>query len=145
MTRQELETLIKKASDRMRSDDNTKLVTKYIEHLSWLLFLKVHEVNEDEHESVDPSYTRIITGDYRWSVWTSRDWRADDLIDFIEDDLLPYLRGLNGTKPGQLIATLFSGVTTVMKSGFGLKRSSESSTRLTLVSVIAGARRAHNP
>lgn len=121
MTSQELENLIKKASDKMRADDNTKLVTKYIEHLSWLLFLKVHEAMEDEQEMLDSSYKRIITGEYRWSAWTSKDWRADELIGFINDDLFPFLRGLNSTKAGRLIATLFTGVTTVMKSGFGLK------------------------
>ena len=121
MTRQQLETLIKKASNTMRSDDNTKLVTKYIEHLSWLLFLKVHEAIEDEKELLDPSYQRIISGDFRWSQWTNKDWRADELITFVNDDLIPHLRDLNSSKAGSLIATLFAGVTTVMKSGFGLK------------------------
>lgn len=121
MTRRELEALIKKASDTMRSDDNTKLVTKYIEHLSWLLFLKVHEATEDEKELLDSSYKRVIAGDFRWSQWASKDWRADELIAFINADLFPYLRSLNSSKEGRLIATLFAGVTTVMKSGFGLK------------------------
>lgn len=105
----------------MRADDNTKLVTKYIEHLSWLLFLKVHEAIEDEQELLDPSYERIVTGDHRWSRWTTVDWRAEELIEFINTDLLLYLRDLNSTPAGKLIATLFAGVTTVMKSGFGLK------------------------
>jgi type I restriction enzyme M protein len=121
VTRQELEALIKKASDRLRADDNTKLVTKYIEHLSWLLFLKVHEALEDEQEMLDPDYKRIITGKYRWSKWTSNKWRADELITFVNAKLFPHLRALDRTRAGRLIATLFSGVTTVMKSGFGLK------------------------
>lgn len=121
MNQQQLESLIKKASDRLRADDNTKLVTKYIEHLSWLLFLKVHEAMEDEQELLNSSYQRVIIGEHRWSEWTSKDWRADELITFIDDDLFPYLRGLNTSKEGRLIATLFAGVTTVMKSGFGLK------------------------
>lgn len=121
MTSQELEALIKKASDRMRADDNTKLVTRYIEHLSWLLFLKVHEAMEDEQEMLDSTYERIITSDYRWSAWTNKDWHADELIAFINDKLFPHLRGINNTKGGKLIATIFAGVTTVMKSGFGLK------------------------
>jgi type I restriction enzyme M protein len=121
VTKQQLEALIKTASDKMRADDNTKLVTKYIEHLSWLLFLKVHEAMENEQVILDPSYVRIINGDYRWSSWTSRDWRADELITFVNDQLFPYLRALNSSKAGQLVATLFAGVTTVMKSGFGLK------------------------
>jgi type I restriction enzyme M protein len=121
MTRTELEALIKKASDRMRADDNTKLVTKYIEHLSWLLFLKVHEAMEDERLALDSNYTRIITGKYRWSEWTTSNWRGDELIAFINDELFPHLRGLNSTAAGRLVATIFAGVTTVMKSGVGLK------------------------
>lgn len=121
MTRAELEALIKKASAKMRADDNTKLVTKYIEHLSWLLFLKVHEAMEDEQELLDPNYKRIITGKYRWSEWTTKKRRADELIEFISDDLFPYLRGLSSSPAKRLIATVFAGVTTIMKSGVGLK------------------------
>jgi type I restriction enzyme M protein len=121
VTRQELEALIKKASDKMRADDNAKLVTKYIEHLSWLVFLKVHEAMEDEQAMLDSSYKRIIKGRYRWSHWAHQDWRANELINFINAELFPHLRSLNSSKSGRLIATLFSGVTTVMKSGFGLK------------------------
>jgi type I restriction enzyme M protein len=121
MTRQELETLIKRASDKMRADDNTKLVTKYIEHISWLLFLKVFEVIEDEREVLDPGYARVLEDGYQWSDWARRDWSASDLINFIHQDLFPYLRGLNTTPLKGIIATVFSGITTVMKSGFTLK------------------------
>ncbi|EMY32995.1 N-6 DNA methylase, partial [Arthrobacter crystallopoietes BAB-32] len=47
---QSLERLIKTASDKMRSDDNTKGTTKYLEHFSWLLFLRVFEELENERE-----------------------------------------------------------------------------------------------
>jgi type I restriction enzyme M protein len=121
MTRQELDALIKKASDLMRSDDNTKLVTKYIEQLSWLLFLKVHEAMEEERHLLDPTYAPLIDSTHKWSAWAHRKWRPDDLIAFVNTDLLPYLRGLNTTPAGKLIATLFQGITTVMKSGVGLQ------------------------
>ena len=121
MTPRELEALIRTISNKMRADDNTKLVTKYIEHLSWLLFLKVHEAAEDEQELLDPDFRRTIDGDFRWSRWTQADMRAEDLIEFVNEQLFPHLRGLNTDRRGRLIADLFLGVRTVMKSGFTLK------------------------
>ena len=120
MNRQQLESKIKRASDIMRADDNAKLVTKYMEHLSWLLFLKVHEAIEQQHGLVDPSYAPIISREYRWSQWTTKDWKADELISFINSRLFPHLRSLTGSPAASLIGRVFSGVTTVLKSGYSL-------------------------
>jgi type I restriction enzyme M protein len=121
---QSLERLIKTASDKMRSDDNTKGTTKYLEHFSWLLFLRVFEELEDEREEealVDgTSYQRVIEQKYSWSSWTQAGRTGDELIAFIHDDLFPYLQSLGGTPSAEKIAQIFSGVTTVMKSGYVL-------------------------
>src|SRR3954470_16144432 len=101
MTLQELEGKIKAASDKMRADDNTKNALRYLEQLTWLLFLRQWDAIEDEREmiaSVDgKTYQRVIDGDYRWSVWTKSGRTGNDLIAFVKDDLLPYLSSLSGS------------------------------------------------
>ena len=124
MTLQELQAKIKAASDKMRADDNTKNALRYLEQLTWLLFLRQWDAIEDEREmiaSVDGrTYSRVIDGDYRWSKWTAAKRTGDDLISWVTGDLLPHLRGLSGTPQAEQIARLFESVTTVMKSGYSL-------------------------
>ena len=125
MNEAQLRVLIKDASDHMRSDDNTKNALAYLEHLTWLLFLKQFDSLEDERElvaSIDGGdYSRVIDGDFRWSAWAKSDTTGDALITFITERLLPYLKGLSGSARGETIARLFQSVSIVMKSGYALK------------------------
>ncbi len=63
-----------RACDILRRDDNTQSLLDYVEQISWLLFLKSHEDQEDtrndEAEYTNQPYERVIDGFYRWSVWT---------------------------------------------------------------------------
>ena len=125
MTVEQLRAKIKSAADKMRADDNTKNALRYLEHLTWLLFLKVFEAVEDERELVAQvdgrEYQRIIDGDYRWSKWANSSSLApDDLPGWVSGSLLPHLRGLAGSREAEKIGQLFGGVTTVMKSGYSL-------------------------
>lgn len=122
----QLQGKIKSASDRMRADDNTKNALKYLEQLTWLLFLKVFDALEEDRETVakidGASYEPLIEERYRWANWArDRDLTGDELIKFVTDDLLPYLRELSGSARGERIAAIFSEIRTVMKSGYSLK------------------------
>lgn len=70
----DLDTKFWRACDILRRDDNTQSLLDYVEQISWLLFLKSHEDQEDtradEAEYTGQSYERIIDGYHRWSVWT---------------------------------------------------------------------------
>ncbi|WP_368499991.1 N-6 DNA methylase [Herbiconiux sp. A18JL235] len=124
MTLQELQRLVKSASEKMRADDNTKGTAKYLEHFSWLLFLKVFEQVEQEKSLVAEidgrSFDRIIESPFNWSDWADGQYTGDSLISFINDELFPHLRSLTGTRSRETVAELFSGVSTVMKSGYVL-------------------------
>ncbi|HML39858.1 MAG TPA: N-6 DNA methylase [Bellilinea sp.] len=70
----ELDAKFWRACDILRRDDNTQSLLDYVEQISWLLFLKSHEDQEDtradEAEYAGQPYQRVIDGYYRWSVWT---------------------------------------------------------------------------
>lgn len=121
----ELRRLIKEASDTMRSDDNTKNALAYLEQLTWLLFLKQYDALEDEREltaQVDErTFERVIDGKYRWAAWARSGLTGDPLIAFVNNELLPYLKGLAGSPGADRVARLFDSVTTVMKSGHALR------------------------
>ncbi|MFC7973962.1 N-6 DNA methylase [Streptomyces cinereoruber] len=126
MTLSELQAKIKAASDKMRADDNTKNALKYLEQLTWLLFLKVFDSLEENHEMVakidGTSYKPLIKDEYRWGTWARNSkLTGDQLIDFVTDDLLPYLRELSGSTRAERFAAIFAEVRTVMKSGYSLK------------------------
>ena len=126
MSVSDLQGKIKSASDKMRADDNTKNALKYLEQLTWLLFLKVFDSLEENREMVakidGTIYTPLIKDDYRWGTW-ARDpnLTGDTLIEFVTDELLPYLRELSGSPRAERFAAIFAEVRTVMKSGYSLK------------------------
>lgn len=126
MTLAELQAKIKSASDKMRADDNTKNALKYLEQLTWLLFLKVFDSLEENHEMVatidETAYQPLITDEYRWKNWARNDeLTGDKLVEFVTDELLPYLRSLSGSPRAERFAAIFAEVRTVMKSGYSLK------------------------
>ncbi|WP_214465600.1 N-6 DNA methylase [Microbacterium flavescens] len=126
MTLSELQFKIKSASDKMRADDNTKNALKYLEQLTWLLFLKVFDSLEEERETIakidGKNYRPLLAEGFRWGTWArDRDLTGDALIAFVGDQLLPCLRALAGSPRAERIAAIFAEVRTVMKSGYSLK------------------------
>jgi len=110
----------------MRRDDGTTGVLEYMEQLSWLIFLKVFEDIEnrleDEAKFAGREYQPIVESKYRWSSWARKDWRGDELIRFIDDELFPYLRSLTGTPEKEKISTIFNEIAgNRMKSPYNLK------------------------
>ncbi len=125
-TRKDLANEIWRACDIMRRDDGTTGVLEYMEQLSWMLFLKAFEAIDERYEAEalveGKRYERIIEDGYRWSVWTRKDWQGEELIDFVNTQLFPYLRRLHGTPEKEIIATIFSEIRyNRMKSPYNLK------------------------
>lgn len=126
MDRKELAGKIWKACDKMRRDDGTSGVLEYMEQLSWLIFLKIFEDIEKrleiESQAEERDYQPIIEPKYRWSSWAKTDWRGEELIKFIDDELFPYLRSMSGTPEKETISIMFSEIAgNRMKSPFNLK------------------------
>ena len=125
-TRETLANEIWRACDILRRDNNCGGIMEYIEHLSWLLFLKFLDAWEDEREAqaklAGSSYQRIVDGELRWSAWARRDWPADDLIAFVHGRLIPYLRSLGGDPLRDTIRSVFAERNVIVcASGYNLK------------------------
>jgi type I restriction enzyme M protein len=110
----------------MRRDDGTTGVLEYMEQLSWLIFLKVFEDIEvrleDEAKFAGKTYQPIIEPRFRWSSWARKDWRGEELINFINNELFPYLRNLSGSPEREKISMIFKEISgNKMKSPYNLK------------------------
>lgn len=120
MTQQRLINDIERACDIMRRDNNCSGVMDYVEHLSWLLFLKFLDVRYQLGKTDDTKPQHPLDPMYRWSEWVPKalskkggynDYKSlgksSDLLPFIQQELLPYLAALSGSPERDLIASIF--------------------------------------
>ena len=125
-TRETLAKEIWRACDILRRDNNCGGIMEYIEHLSWLLFLRFLDAQEEEWETqaqlAGRPYTRILDGDLRWSEWATKDWPADRLLEFVHGRLIPYLQSLGGDPLRETIRSVFAERNVIVcASGYNLK------------------------
>jgi type I restriction enzyme M protein len=113
----------------------------YTEQTSWLLFLKYLDDLEQERaleaELIGKPYDFIIDEPYQWSTWAApkkadgsldRDNAliGDDLIELVNDELFPFLRGFKrrATSPDTIeykIGEIFSEIKNRFQSGYSLR------------------------
>ncbi len=124
MDRQTLKSKFKQACDLLRNEIAS---VNYIIQLSWMLFLKLYDDLEDERKLKaklkGETYQRNIPSPYRWKDWVHKDWRSEELIDFVNNKLFPFLSKLNGDGEKELIATIFSGkeIQNFLRDGYKLR------------------------
>ena len=116
----------RRARDAMRKDAGLNGDLDRIPQLAWLLFLKAFDGLEQDREVTEADYRPAIEAPYRW-----RDWAADPngrtgeaLLEFVNGELLPYLRGLTGTgehDPRDVLAAVFKETNNRMLSGYLLR------------------------
>jgi type I restriction enzyme M protein len=121
-----LSSVIKSARDAMRKDAGLNGDIDRIPQLAWLLFLKAFDGLEANREIVETNFRPAIEAPFRW-----RDWAADPngrtgdaLIEFVNGQLLPYLRELVGTgshDPRDVLAAVFKETFNRMLSGYLLR------------------------
>ena len=113
----------------------------YTEQTSWLLFLKyLDELEEDkanEAALAGRRYSNILDNPYRWESWAAPkgkddklDYNAaitgDDLRDFVNQKLFPYLQGFKqkASGPGTIeykIGEIFGEIKNKISSGYNLR------------------------
>jgi len=126
--------------DELRKDAGCTTELDYIEQSSWLLFLKYLDSMENRRklaaEIQGKSYSYIIDEEYRWETWAAPkkdgeiDYNVamtgDDLQDFVNRDLFPYLGGFSqrATSPDTIeykIGEIFSELKNRTQQGYTLR------------------------
>lgn len=121
-----LTSVIKSARDFMRKDAGLNGDLDRIPQLAWLLFLKAFDGLEQNREVTETKYRLAIEAPYRWRNWAAdpNGRTGDVLVKFINDELLPYLRGLVGSgahDPRDVLSAVFKETNNRMLSGYLLR------------------------
>ena len=135
------EQAFKNIDDILHKDAGCTSELDYTEQSSWLLFLKYLDALEREKEMeaqvAGKKYDWLLQKKYRWESWAapkSKDGKLDhnkaltgpDLIDFVDDELFPYLQGFRqkADSPQTLeykIGEIFAEVGNKIRSGYNLR------------------------
>jgi len=127
--------------DILHKDAGCTSELDYTEQSSWLLFLKYLDALERdramEAELEGRTYDWLLQKKYRWDSWAApktRDGKLDhnkalvgaDLVDFVDDELFPYLQGFKAKASGPQtleykIGEIFGELTNKIRSGYNLR------------------------
>ena len=134
-----LSNLIKRLQDIMRKDSGVDGDAQRLAQIVWLIFLKVYDYKEYESEQLDDSYIHVIPKGYRWRDWADAESVKDlmtgpDLLNFVNNELIPVLGGNAITKDGKqvvpfdktdarsmLVKEVMGDATNYMKNGYLLR------------------------
>src|SRR5258708_4690541 len=128
--KQQLSSTIKSVRDLLRKDAGLSGDTDRLPQLVWLLFLKnLDDFEASQEELLGDDYIPIIEKNYRWRDWVVTESltgrrKGDELLKFVNDDLIPYLGRLSGTDNRDIrtiIGTIFRGTYNRLRSGYILR------------------------
>jgi type I restriction enzyme M protein len=135
------EQIFKNVDDVLWKDAGCGSELDYVEQTSWILFLKYIDDLEKEKETsaqlAGKNYVRIIVPEFQWNVWAvpkDKDGKldhhkaltGDDLIDFVNHQLFPYLKKFkisaeNADTIQYKIGEIFSELKNRIQSGYALR------------------------
>lgn len=123
-----ISSVIKSLQDIMRKDAGVDGDAQRLGQLSWLLFLKIFDTQEEELELEQDDYRLPIPERYLWRTWAadSEGITGDALLEFVNDDLFPKLKNMTApmdTNPrGYVVKQAFSDAYNYMKNGTLLRQ-----------------------
>lgn len=133
------ETAFKRIDQILRTDSGSATELDYVEQTSWILFLKylddLEETKKTEAALAGKKYTYILDKQYQWDTWAApkttdgkidhqKALDGDDLKDFVNDKLFPYLRKFRSEEPDTIeykIGEIFSELKNKISSGYKLR------------------------
>lgn len=116
-------TFIKSVQDILRQDAGVDGDAQRISQLSWLLFLKIFDDQETELELLRDEFKSPLPERLRWRTWAAdpEGITGEELLDFVNRDLFPAIKGLNADPKrnprGFVAREVFSDAYNYMKSG----------------------------
>ncbi|MBB1426370.1 N-6 DNA methylase [Shewanella sp. SG44-2] len=119
---------IKSIQDIMRKDAGVDGDAQRLGQMSWLLFLKVFDAQEQELEIEQDDYREPIPTEYLWRNWAADNQgiTGEELLDFVNFDLFPNLKELlapiDKNPRGYLVKEAFSDAFNYMKNGTLLRQ-----------------------
>ena len=135
------EQAFKNIDDVLRNEAGCTTELDYIEQTSWLLFLKyldgLEQDRADEAALEGKKYAYILEKPYRWESWAApkgkddkldhnKAMTGDDLCDFVNQKLFPYLHGFKQKASGPntieyKIGEIFGEIKNKISSGYNLR------------------------
>ena len=135
------EQAFKNIDDVLHKDAGCSSELDYTEQTSWLLFLKYLDALEHDKATEarleSRKYSHIIDKPYRWESWAAPKDKSgkldhnhaltgDDLLDFVNRQLFPYLQGFKAKASGPntieyKIGEIFSEIKNRIQSGYNLR------------------------
>jgi len=133
------ENAFKNIDNILHTDSGSATELDYVEQTSWILFLKylddLDETKKTESALAGRKYEYILGAEYRWNTWACpkiKDGKidyanaldGDDLKDFVNDKLFPYLKKFKAEEPNTIeykIGEIFSELKNKITSGYKLR------------------------
>ncbi|WP_282109535.1 N-6 DNA methylase [Shewanella algicola] len=119
---------IKSIQDIMRKDAGVDGDAQRLGQMSWLLFLKVFDAQEEELELELDDYREPIPAEFLWRNWAADNEgiTGDELLEFVNDELFPQLKNLTApidkNPRGFVVKAAFSDAFNYMKNGTLLRQ-----------------------
>lgn len=135
------EQTFKNIDDKLWKDAGCSSELDYVEQTSWILFLKyLDDLEKDRRDAAElagKDYAPIIDKKFKWDVWAApkngdgkldhhKAMTGDDLIEFVDGKLFPYLRKFKSTAehPDTIeykIGEIFGELKNKIQSGYNLR------------------------
>ncbi|MCR4536675.1 type I restriction-modification system subunit M [Shewanella xiamenensis] len=123
-----ISSVIKSIQDIMRKDAGVDGDAQRLGQLSWLLFLKIFDAQEQELEFEQDDYRSPIQSEYLWRNWAEdkEGITGDELLEFVNNELFVDLKNLTAPKDtnprGYVVKEAFSDAFNYMKNGTLLRQ-----------------------
>ena len=121
---------VKSIQNIMRGDSGINGDAQRIEQMTWILFLKIYDAQEDNWEIEDDNYQSIIPENLRWKNWAvdnkdGKNLTGDNLLSFVNTELFPKLKKLpikeNTPIKKAIVQLVFQDANQYMKDGVLLR------------------------